>query len=372
MASTTVTFMQDGIDLEGPVLDALAAHKGTHILWVLYSYLRREAAREGMMSHAQLAKQLDLTTAYVSAAFRTLEKIGLVVIREGGTRELTVRSHTVDGRLIKLLQLIQKGAVRIEVKNAVVRHWKSSRDVDYRASVLNDAPTPVDKTGLESRLQSGVEACADAGADELTTDTVTTSADLQSVDEESGVDDSSHRHYMWLDNKSRNSTTGVKGISTRRNTGPEMYDPKAPKKHPNWLPVTVDFLPVKDGFDPKRDPYRADIEAIQAYANDSWNTSHGLYGAAGAPNERYGVIFRCLHHFGFSVDVLKKAIDTVETHDFWGPSKVRNLSNLFRKQSTIERLIDYDPPANLKYDRRALDMAVNPKKKGRQATVTEF
>jgi hypothetical protein len=116
-------------------------------------------------------------------------------------------------------------------------------------------------------------------------------------------------------------------------------------------------LPIR-GFKAEKDPYREDVEAVQEYANQILGTAHKVYGAEKKINERYGIILRALHHFGFTVDQLKLAIDNAKNHHYWGSnaSNVKDLIKLFRKEANIGELVGYTGgPLNAKADLRHLE-----------------
>lgn len=107
-----------------------------------------------------------------------------------------------------------------------------------------------------------------------------------------------------------------------------------------------------------------------AYANEVLGTRQGLYSGTGEANDRYRIIFRCFYHYGLGVVDLKRAIDNVPKHHFWGPKKVRDLLHLFGKQANVEGLVNYSAPVEERFDRRAVDCAPVPK--GTKLVFEEF
>lgn len=123
------------------------------------------------------------------------------------------------------------------------------------------------------------------------------------------------------------------------------------------MPLNSYHLPLA-GFDKTKDPYKTDIESIQAHANEVLGTEQSVYGRDEKINERYGIILRALHHFGFTVDQLKLAINNAKNHHYWGTSasNVKDLIKLFRKEANIGELVEYSgSPKNAKVDMRHLE-----------------
>ena len=116
---------------------------------------------------------------------------------------------------------------------------------------------------------------------------------------------------------------------------PVSLDPYAP----DHIPVTQLGLPSAD-FDPRRDPFRPDVEAVQEYANQLFGTAHGSYAASGKANDRYKRIHRQLHWHKRSVDDLRLALDECKADQWWREKGIVDTETIFRTDKNVQQWLD--------------------------------
>lgn len=335
------------------VFAALSRNPATHSVYLLYARLLFEADTRSTLTNQELADSLGFGLAQVKRMLRLLRRLGLVSIStDRRDRVIVVTTHYLidDNRLPRVLELIASGRILLDLKEGTVTDSKTGRQFDaeqLRLRLLGD-PRLLEELRLLEEPGLLQEPPAAVPAADLSSMAATTSE--ASCRNDSGVattlQNVSERVVI---NRSRN--TKRPSTSTRIN---KLLTESFYSK--DKMPISKGYHLPLSGFDPKKDPYQPDVEAVQEYANAVLKTEHSVYAPDGGVGERYGVILRALHHFGYTIDQLKKAIDTVPNHHYWSKSGVKDLAKLFRKDSNIDQLVNYVPPTNLKADTRHLEM----------------
>lgn len=355
--------------LYNPIMRALTCREATHGVLLLYLKLLYDAEHNTpACTIRDRGKELDWSEKTVARGLRILRKLGIV--RDSGNF-LFVLTHTADRRIIKALEGIAAGRGVVDVMKGVISALETGKIFDYTQldhtdiHVLMNAHSDV-HVPLNEHSDVDVRLVKDEPSRGRRT-SVRTYPELsnqQTADHPSLTVKNPHIYKSRstvVVNKSRSTSTrrNTNHLITIENSTPNAELEIAPKA--KWaveeIPVTADKLPHNKLFDPFRDPFQADIESVVGYANEKLGTRYSLYSATGAPNDRYRVVFRCFYHFGLSAVDLKKAVDNIPRHDYWGPRKVRDLLKLFREQSNCEGLVNYVPPDADPKDRRALDCA---------------
>lgn len=389
--------------VEIPLIRALTRQNKTHGVLALYLRLLLDADEKAPpRTVAELGEMVGVSSRTAARVLRVLRKLG--VVRDAG-EFLIVVTHTADRRIIKALEGISEDRGVIDVVEGIIKAVDSDKVFDYPLMLTTDThgrgttDTHGSGGGTTDTYGSGLEGLTPTPATHVlgTEDevwqgkprrvrTYPISIDQQSADHPSLTVKNPHIY------KSRSTVVlnTSRSTSTRRNTNhlitienstpnteletstpnPELEIAPKAKWAVEEIPVTADKLPHNKLFDPFRDPFQADIESVVGYANEKLGTRYSLYSATGAPNDRYRVVFRCFYHFGLSAVDLKKAVDNIPRHDYWGPRKVRDLLKLFREQSNCEGLVNYVAPDADPRDRRALDCA--PVAAGRIVISEEF
>lgn len=361
-----------------PLIRALSRQNSTHGVLALYLRLLLDADEKAPpRTVAELGEMVGVGERTAGRALRVLRKLG--VVRDAG-EFLIIITHTADRRILKALEGISQDRGVIDLVAGVIKSVDSDKVFDYTLLVTPDTyvggrgTTDTYVGGLEGLTHTpdtyvgGTEGEVWQGKPRRVT-TYPILNDQQSAEQLSLSEKTPYIHNLASTVVVNTGTS----TSTRRNTNSLITDSN-PTPKPVWavkeIPVTADKLPHKTKFVSARDPFRPDIEAVLAYANEQLGTKFHLYSATGAANDRYRIIFRCFYFFDLTLAQLKRAIDNVPRHHFWGPTKVRDLLNLFGKQANVEGLVNYVPPVGGVVDRRALDCAPIPK--GTTVITEEF
>jgi biotin operon repressor len=359
--SDVFELIKDLQPVEGLVFEALIGKPAYHSLLLLYQQLLRHSDGR-VWSNKQIADSMGMSETVVKRGLRILRRLGLIVIDgDRKTRLLIAMTHysTTDDRMPRVLKGISNGRVILELETGRVVDTKTDREFDAEHLKLRVVGAPMGRVRPKVVDDPGVVGDPSlADESDLVTASEQTSLELHRQNgstpvlatPEFSISSSSF-------NRSRSTKSSISTPINKSILEGEFYRPaETDKKNPYWLPVTADHLPLNSKFKTQHDPFRADIEAAQAYANERFGIKHTLLDGAGKQNERYGVLFRALNHFGFTLEDLKRGLDNVLKHHYWAGTNVRDTTKLFRNLATAEELINYKAPLNQKTDLRHLDL----------------
>lgn len=368
--TTLLASPRDFYPVRGPVIAALSRKAATHGALVLYFRLLLDAELDRRPTFAEQGKALGITERQVKRLMRVLKRLGLV--RNAGTHHYPI-THTADRAQGQILKLLMSGELEIDVQQGTVGKagflvdlsagplavayigttkslWGTSKSLSVPLSDKRDLVVPVATHELAAVNATGVAVCSVCQATEVG------EGDLVVPISEK------HRVYRVV------NTQGVEVRDTALNAADTARDEKTPVRvvkekgpyDPAKLPLKTDGLP-KASFDPERDPYRAQVVEVQAYADAVFGRKAPtkLVNVLGQPTDAYKQLLRALAVFGFTVEECKQAIDGVLVDSWWAERGIRETATIFRKEPNVRRLLT--PHRSNTVDRRFPAAAALPK-----------